>query len=185
MRVFTSALLLCLSLCCCILDLAAALDCSFHDTNGVVSCTLGYRGGGGAKLAVVVSSDVDHSQEALDFINSWHRFPPCSEALHSEHGTGTRAIPVDRELLPALVLRLSCDWGFKKCEIVVQDMMKAAEPHMHCFSELISKMNIVMFRQTASGSTVADCLECVSFFCVRSDISCILKHLLQVWRKHI
>lgn len=138
---------------------AAALNCSFQEINGVVRCKLGYRGGGGTKLAVVVSSDVDHSKEALHFINSWLRFPPCSTTPLSPNFTGE--MHPDRDLLPALVLRLSCDWGFKKCEAVAQALVGAAAPHMHCFSDLILKMNIVMFRNTALGSTVADCFECV------------------------
>jgi hypothetical protein len=146
--------------CFSITHTAAALNCSFQDINGVVVCTLGYRGGEGTKLAVVVSSDVDHSLEALQFINSWLRFPPCSTTFSRDFSQEMHA---DRDLLPALVLRLSCDWGFKKCDAVARELVSAAAPHMHCFSDLVLKMNIVMFRNTASGSTVADCFECVSF----------------------
>ena len=162
----TRRLVSCLAFCCCIMNLAAAIDCSFHDTTGVLSCVLGRREAGGAKIAVVLSSDADHSHEALDFINSWQRFPPCSQPPHFEASPDAQAMPVNRELLPALVLRLSCDWGFKNCDRVAHDLMKVAEPHMHCFSELILKMNIIMFRNDGSGSTVADCLECVFFVCV-------------------
>lgn len=135
------------------------MDCNFGDANGVVSCVLGYRGGGGAKFAVVVSSDVDHAQEALDFIYSWQRFPPCPKPPQS--GNDTRDKDVDRELRPSLVLRMSCDWGLKHCELAVQTLVEAADAHMHCFSALIPMMNIAMFRKSGSGSTIADCFECV------------------------
>ena len=137
------------------------MDCNFVEANGVVSCELGHRRGGGAKLAVVVSSDVDHAREALDFINSWQRFPPCPKPQQSDNGSDPRGNDVDRELRPALVLRLSCDWGLKHCELALQTLTDAADAHMHCFSALIPMMNIVMFRKSGSGSTIADCFEYV------------------------
>ena len=39
------------------------------------------------------------------------------------------------------------------------------QPHMHCFSELMVKMNMVMFRTADTGLTVADCFECVLSAC--------------------
>ena len=98
-----------LSFHCCITLLAAALHCDFQESRGVLSCLLGHRGG--AKLAVVISSDVDHAREALDFIGSWSHSPPCSNPPRVAN-----EMDFDRQLLPALILRLSCDWGFKVCD---------------------------------------------------------------------
>lgn len=141
-----------LSFYCCITLLVAALHCDFQESRGVLSCLLGYRGGG--KLAVVISSDVDHTQEALDFIGSWAHAPPCSNSPRAANDTD-----FDPQLLPALILRLSCDWGFKVCDHASHALTDAVQPYMHCFSELVVKMNIVMFRTADTGLTVADCFE--------------------------
>jgi hypothetical protein len=146
-----------LALLCCIANLAIAIDCKADKSNASIRCRL--RNNAGAKVAVVISSDVDHSGEALDFISSWDRFPPCSNlSLNSQKA------PADRHVRPALVLRLSCDLGLKKCDLAAQALASAAQAHMHCFSELLLKMNIVMFRKLGSGSTVADCYEYDGFF---------------------
>ena len=167
----------------CVTTLATASLCDFQKANGAVKCLFNNKGGG--KLAVVISSDVDHSQEALDFIGSWDRFPPCSKLP-----SGAQESHFDREPLPALVLRLSCDWGLRACEFMVHNLTKAVQPHMHCFSELRSMMNIVMFR-IETGSTVADCLEyavprCVGYDAVLASLwhECILSSCFQVWRRH-
>ena len=135
-----------LALLCCITNLVIAIDCKADKTNASLRCRLGHKAG--AKVAIVISSDADHSGEALNFISSWDRFPPCSQETH-----------VDRHLLPSLDLRLSCDWGFKKCDLAAQELANAARAHMHCFSELLLRLNIVMFRAKDSGSIVADCFE--------------------------
>jgi hypothetical protein len=132
--------------------LAAAMQCDFQESRGVLSCLQGRRGG--AKLAVVVSSDVDHTREALDFIGSWSRAPPCSNSSRA-----AKEMEFDRQLLPALVLRLSCDWGYNVCDQASRALSNAVQPHMHCFSQLIVKLNIVMFRTADTGLTVADCFE--------------------------
>ena len=154
----------------CVTTLATASFCHFQETNGAVKCLFNNKGGG--KLAVVISSDVDHSQEALDFIGSWDHFPPCSKSP-----PGVQESHFDREQLPVLVLRLSCDRGLRVCELVVRNLTKALQPHMHCFSELISMMNIVMFR-IENGLTVADCLEyavprCVAYDTIMASLWCV------------
>jgi Flp pilus assembly pilin Flp len=129
--------------------LAAATRCSVQEESATVGCAIRQED---MRIAVVISSDTDHAREALDFISSWDRFPPCLALLDT-----------DREQFPAVVLRLSCDWGLAACEGVARQLTEAIQPHMHCFSQLILKMNIVMFRTNDNGVTVADCLEYALF----------------------
>jgi hypothetical protein len=157
------------SLLCCGINLASAMDCVSDQAIGSIRCRLRHQLG--AKVAVVISSDVDHLGEALDFIRSWNRFPPCLTP-----SSDVQAVHIDRELFPALVLRLSCDWGYKNCELAAQELTVAAQPHMHCFSELMLKMNVVMFRVIGTGSTVADCFEYVAFCCVLLEWCSFTRH---------
>lgn len=167
MRCSKVAFISLLILLCCFTNLGSAVDCTLEKSTGTVRCRFAHTPGG--RVAVVISSDVDHSGEALDFINSWDRFPPCSTPSNVAQETH-----VDRELLPALVLRLSCDWGYKNCQHAAQQLTDAAQPHMHCFSQLILRMNIVMFRAIKTGgSIVADCFEYVALVLVSLD-SCLI-----------